>query len=50
MRGESAVERGKRLALFVMLIMGTVLHAISVAHIYLPALAKAGAFFMGILN
>ncbi len=41
MRETNAVERGKRLSLFVMLIMGTILHCFSVAHIYLPALIKA---------
>ncbi len=33
-----AVERGKRMALFVMLIMGAILHCYSVAYIYLPVL------------
>ncbi len=38
------VARAKRLGLFVMLIMGTTLHSISVWHIYQPALAKAWSF------
>ncbi len=40
---EPVAEKGVRMALFIMLILGTLLHGISVAHIYLPALAKVGS-------
>ncbi len=46
----SAAERAKRLALFVMLVLGTLLHGISMAHVYLPALARAGACIAGMLK
>ncbi len=40
MPGRQWVERAKRIALFLMLILGTVLHGISVADAYLPGLAR----------
>ena len=47
MPGNEAVERGKRMALFVMLVMGTVLHGICVAHSYLPGLARVWSLLTG---
>ncbi len=46
----TAAEKGKRLALFVMLIIGTVLHGLSMASFYLHALAKVGAALMRVLE
>ncbi len=37
---DAAIEKRKRIALFAMLILGTVLHGISVADAYLPGLAR----------
>ncbi len=48
---ESAIIlRAKRLALFVMLIMGTVLHGTSMAPIYGAALVKACSFLSQIVH
>ncbi len=44
------VMRAKRLALVVMLIMGTVLHGISMAPIYSAALVKAFSFLSQIVH
>jgi hypothetical protein len=44
------VGRGKQLALFVMLIMGTLLHGISVADIYRPALARVVSLLKSIIR
>jgi hypothetical protein len=45
-----AMKRWKRLALFVMLVMGTILHGISVADIYRPALVKVGSLVMAMIG
>jgi len=44
------VERGKQLALFIMLIMGTLLHGISMAGTYWPALVKVGSLLKSVIR
>ncbi len=39
----TSTEKGKQIALFIMLILGTILHGISVADSYLPALSAVGS-------
>ena len=46
----NSTARAKRLVLFVVLIMGTILHGCSVAHIYLPALIRARAVLVMIVK
>ncbi len=46
------IDRGRieMLALFIMLIMGTILHGSSVARIYLPAFRYIGALLTGVMR
>ncbi len=50
MRDNAAVGKEKSIALFIMLIMGTLLHGISVAHSYLPAFRKIGSLLALIVH
>ncbi len=45
-----AVGKWKQMALVIMLIIGTVLHGISVADIYWPALVKAGSLLIQMIQ
>ena len=44
------VERVKGVALFVVLVMGVILHLMSVYHAYLPALVRVASLAMNIIR
>lgn len=50
MQKPAVVEKSKQVGLFIMLILGTLLHGISVADSYLPALVKVGSLLKRIIR
>ncbi len=50
MTDASVVERAKRMALFLMLVTGTILHCYSVNFIYLPVLVYVKSLLTAFVN